>query len=90
MIINCYNVRACSRNKGKYFRQAAKIRRLIQKDFEEMFIQQEFDALLVPSTNHSAPTIRQVQTRSAEEDRKDDFFTQSANMCGRLFSKILQ
>ncbi|KAI6216063.1 hypothetical protein M3Y94_00459300 [Aphelenchoides besseyi] len=67
-------------NKGRYFLQAAKIRRLIQSDFAAAF--QDVDVLILPSTNHSAPTISQVRARSAEENQNEDFFTQSANMCG--------
>ncbi|KAI6174533.1 Glutamyl-tRNA(Gln) amidotransferase subunit A, mitochondrial [Aphelenchoides bicaudatus] len=67
-------------NKGRYFIQAAKIRRLMQKDFEKVF--KEFDAILVPSTSRSAPKISEIRARTVEESRSDDFFTQSANMCG--------
>ncbi|KAI6233944.1 Amidase domain-containing protein [Aphelenchoides fujianensis] len=69
-------------NKGQYFLQAAKVRRLIQRDFSAVFREQRVDVLLLPSTNHSAPTISQVRSRSAEENQNEDFFTQSANMCG--------
>lgn len=69
------------RNKGRYFIQAAKIRRLMQKDFEKVF--KEFDAILVPSTSRSAPKISEIRARTVEESRSDDFFTQSANMCGK-------
>uniref|UniRef100_A0A1I7SBV4 Glutamyl-tRNA(Gln) amidotransferase subunit A, mitochondrial n=1 Tax=Bursaphelenchus xylophilus TaxID=6326 RepID=A0A1I7SBV4_BURXY len=67
-------------NRGKYFLQAAKVRRLIQQDFQRAFGQ--VDALLVPSTSHSAPLFSEVLKKSLEEKRKDDFFTQSANLCG--------
>jgi aspartyl-tRNA(Asn)/glutamyl-tRNA(Gln) amidotransferase subunit A len=69
-------------NKGKYFHQAAKIRRLIQMDFENAFRDQTLDAILIPSMRHSAPTIGQVKTQTLVEGRNEDFFTQSANMCG--------
>lgn len=79
-----------SRNKGKYFQQAAKIRRLIQQDFERVFRDEQFDAILVPSTNSSAPRISEVRAKSLEESRSDDFFTQSANMCGKYLKLVYQ
>ncbi|CAD5218279.1 unnamed protein product [Bursaphelenchus okinawaensis] len=74
---NYFNLK---QNRGDYFLQAAKVRRLLQKDFESAFT--HVDALLVPSTSHSAPLYSEYLKKSLAEKRKDDFFTQSANLCG--------
>jgi Asp-tRNA(Asn)/Glu-tRNA(Gln) amidotransferase A subunit family amidase len=40
------------------------------------------DALLTPTTAHSAPLFSQVQRMDLEKRLRDDFFTQPANMAG--------
>jgi len=75
---NYYNVRE---NKGKYFQQAAKLRRLIKTDFDEVFT--KVDALLTPVTSHSVPLYSEVEAvKFKQRQRLDDYFTQPANMAG--------
>uniref|UniRef100_A0AC34RF68 Glutamyl-tRNA(Gln) amidotransferase subunit A, mitochondrial n=1 Tax=Panagrolaimus sp. JU765 TaxID=591449 RepID=A0AC34RF68_9BILA len=75
---NYYNVRE---NRGKYFQQAAKVRRLIKSDFDQVF--QKVDALLTPVTSHSVPLYSEVKAvKFKSRQRQDDYFTQPANMAG--------
>uniref|UniRef100_A0AC34F4I7 Glutamyl-tRNA(Gln) amidotransferase subunit A, mitochondrial n=1 Tax=Panagrolaimus sp. ES5 TaxID=591445 RepID=A0AC34F4I7_9BILA len=75
---NYYNVRE---NRGKYFQQAAKVRRLIKQDFDQAF--NEVDVLLTPVTSHSAPYYSEVSAaKFKHRQRQDDYYTQPANMAG--------
>uniref|UniRef100_A0AC35FVI4 Glutamyl-tRNA(Gln) amidotransferase subunit A, mitochondrial n=1 Tax=Panagrolaimus sp. PS1159 TaxID=55785 RepID=A0AC35FVI4_9BILA len=75
---NYYNVRE---NRGKYFQQAAKVRRLIKEDFDRAF--NDVDVLLTPVTSHSAPYYSVVSAaKFKHRQRQDDYFTQPANMAG--------
>lgn len=73
------------RNRGKYYLQAAKVRRLIKNDFDRVFKTKKIHAILTPVTTHSAPLFSEVKrTKFREQQRKDDFYTQPANMAGKL------
>uniref|UniRef100_A0A914BWF9 Glutamyl-tRNA(Gln) amidotransferase subunit A, mitochondrial n=1 Tax=Acrobeloides nanus TaxID=290746 RepID=A0A914BWF9_9BILA len=77
---NFYNIKE---NKGKYFRQAAKVRRLIKEDFDRVFKEQGVDALLTPVTSHSALLNSEIQMdHFRTRQRYDDYFTQPVNMGG--------
>jgi aspartyl-tRNA(Asn)/glutamyl-tRNA(Gln) amidotransferase subunit A len=80
---NFYNIKE---NKGKYFRQAAKVRRLIKEDFDRVFKEQGVDALLTPVTSHSTLLNSEMQMdHFRTRQRYDDYFTQPVNMGGMLF-----
>lgn len=75
-----------SRNRGRYFQQAAKVRRLIKEDFERVFRAEGVHALLTPVTGHSAPLYSEVKDEKFRaQQRRDDYFTQPANMSGNWF-----
>jgi len=74
---NFYNIKE---SRGRYYDQAAKVRRLIKRDFEQAF--SCVDALLTPTTAHSAPLLSEVKNMDLQSQRRDDYFTQPANMCG--------
>lgn len=74
---NFYNIRE---NRGKYFQQAARLRRLIANDFDNVFT--NVDALLTPVTTHSVPLFSEVEIKFKDKQREDDYFTQPANMAG--------
>ncbi|KAH7729539.1 amidase [Aphelenchoides avenae] len=77
---NFYNIRE---NRGRYFQQAAKVRRLIKEDFERVFRKEGVHALLTPVTGHSAPLYSEVKNEQFRaQQRRDDYFTQPANMSG--------
>lgn len=56
------------------------MRRLLAADFKQAF--SRVHALLVPATSQSAPMLSEVRRRTLAQRRRDDFFTQSANLCG--------
>jgi len=77
LLENFYNI---AENKGRYYEQAAKVRRLLKQDFDSALSQ--VDALLTPTTGHSAPKLSEIQTANLETRLRDDYFTQPANLCG--------
>lgn len=74
------NFYALEENFTKYVEQAAKVQRLIQRDFAQAFC--HVDCILTPVTRHSAPLLSQVLQRPREEQRLDDYFVLPTNLCG--------
>lgn len=71
------------RNSKKYFQKAALVRRLIKNDFDVVF--NEVDALLTPTCSHTAPFYSEIKFEKFSKTRKkDDYFTQPANIAGKL------
>lgn len=72
------------RNNSKYYQKAALVRRLIKNDFDKVFNQ--VDALLTPTCSHSAPLYSEIKSENFYEmQKKEDYFTQPANMAGITF-----
>uniref|UniRef100_A0A914I9B6 Amidase domain-containing protein n=1 Tax=Globodera rostochiensis TaxID=31243 RepID=A0A914I9B6_GLORO len=68
-------------NFERFVGQAARVRRLIQRDFQRAF--EQCDVLLTPCSRHSAPLLSETVRRSrTEQHRMDDFFLIPANLCG--------
>ncbi|GIY83915.1 glutamyl-tRNA(Gln) amidotransferase subunit A, mitochondrial [Caerostris extrusa] len=70
------------RNYEKYFLKAAKVRRLICRDFEDVF-RGGVDLLLTPVTlSDAVPYSKWILTDHREHNAAQDFCIQSANMAG--------
>uniref|UniRef100_A0A914M9B0 Amidase domain-containing protein n=2 Tax=Meloidogyne incognita TaxID=6306 RepID=A0A914M9B0_MELIC len=75
------NYYSLNENYNKYVNKAAKIQRLIQKDFSTIF-NQNIHCILTPVSRHSAPLFSQIKRRNREEQRLEDYFMAPANLCG--------
>lgn len=78
-----------------YFIQAQKVRRLVQRDFDRVFAQQNplmdadeemtqgnVDVLLTPTAPSLPPTVEEVKRQSSVESYMNDVFTVPASLAG--------
>uniref|UniRef100_A0A0N4ZV51 Glutamyl-tRNA(Gln) amidotransferase subunit A, mitochondrial n=1 Tax=Parastrongyloides trichosuri TaxID=131310 RepID=A0A0N4ZV51_PARTI len=65
----------------RHYIEALKVRRLIYNDFKNVF-SNSCDILLTPVTSSTVPTYNTYFINKTKHERKDDFFTQPANMAG--------
>ncbi|CEF65727.1 Glutamyl-tRNA(Gln) amidotransferase subunit A, mitochondrial [Strongyloides ratti] len=65
----------------KHYIEALKVRRLIFNDFQNAF-SNECDIILTPVTSSTPPSYKSYNEDKINCERKDDYFTQSANMAG--------
>ncbi|KAF7639321.1 Amidase domain-containing protein [Meloidogyne graminicola] len=75
------NFYSLQENYNKYVNKAAKIQRLLQKDFNTAFTNNNLHCILTPVSRHSAPLFSQIKKRSREEQRLDDYFMAPTNLC---------